>query len=877
MRRLSRLAILATFGVCFGTAAQETSRGVEEISSCPQHLTAIDEMLYFSADDGVHGRELWMSDESGLLRMVADIEPGAGSSSPEQIVGAGGLIVFRATTLSHGTEPWVYDRLQRKAQILRDIVPGPLSSSPVFGGIGKNGIYMLTYGSDKGSHALWTIQMSPPELTLVAYLPSSLKEYAHATLDDGRFFFGVNKKLMCSDGTPEGTRSVCESEAMLHTQWLTALNDKVVFAADALGCGNELWASDGTTEGTRMLMDIRPGEMPSAIAQLYAHQGRACFQADDGQHGLELWVTDGTPEGTHMVKDIAPGKVGSDPHYFLGISDAVYFAANDGVAGTELWRTDGTSAGTVRVSNLTGASGAGSVWSPASFREKVFFCADSSDHGEEVFRFDPKTGEVSLLKDIVPGPAGSGPDDLTPHRYCMFFVCNDGVRGEELWLTDGTEREVHIALDLRAVGVEHTASSSPTELTAFGNGLLFAATDIEHGAELWTSDGSDNGTVLLADIAPGPDDAAPRDFCVFEQRAFFSAQTAESGRELYFTDGSTTGTRLVRDIRPGPAGSEPKLLLIAGDRLFFTAEDADRDRVLWCSSGSLEGTRPVADIVSGLSNVRLEACAEYDGLLYLAGQDTAGIRKVFRLDLAKSELRSLEIALREVPMQCSALLEPDSMSRGVLPLPRIGDAAFFGAYTAEHGRELWVAHGGAREAKLLADAFPGRASSCPTCLTILGNRLLFIAEDPQLGRVLFQSDGTPEGTAVCRPFDLGGPAWPPIKALEVAALDEHTLILAAPHPTRGEIGEGGLHVLSGKGENLVLQPLAIPPARYHLPPHQLTASGGLVYFTCDDGVYGEELWATDGTSTGTRLIRDILSPAHTGTHIGNQSPLQTPG
>jgi ELWxxDGT repeat protein len=49
----------------------------------------------------------------------------------------------------------------------------------------------------------------------------------------------------------------------------------------------------------------------------------------------------------------------------------------------------------------------------------------------------------------------------------------------------------------------------------------------------------------------------------------------------------------------------------------------------------------------------------------------------------------------------------------------------------------------------------------------------------------------------------------------------------------------------------------IRPGTVGSSPEYLTSIGGLLYFNADDGVKGRELWVSDGTRDGTRMIKDI--------------------
>ena len=80
------------------------------------------------------------------------------------------------------------------------------------------------------------------------------------------------------------------------------------------------------------------------------------FQANDGTNGAELWKSDGTSSGTVMLKDINSGGGSSYPTDFTVVGNSLYFQA-DVTSGYELWKTDGTASGTVMVKDIKSGSG----------------------------------------------------------------------------------------------------------------------------------------------------------------------------------------------------------------------------------------------------------------------------------------------------------------------------------------------------------------------------------------------------------------------------------------------------------------------------------------------------------------------------------------
>jgi ELWxxDGT repeat protein len=124
---------------------------------------------------------------------------------------------------------------------------------------------------------------------------------------------------------------------------------------------------------------------------------------------------------------------------------------------------------------------------------------------------------------------------------------------------------------------DRTSTDTPdsfrlAEPTNLGGTLLFAAYDQATGAELWRSDGTRKGTVLVRSW-PRLAGSFPQDLTAVNGMLFFTASDGTSGLELWTSDGTAAGTRLVSDIRPGRQGSKPTALSNVNGMLFFGADE----------------------------------------------------------------------------------------------------------------------------------------------------------------------------------------------------------------------------------------------------------------------------------------------------------------
>ena len=153
--------------------------------------------------------------------------------------------------------------------------------------------------------------------------------------------------------------------------------------------------------------------------------------------------------------------------------------------------------------------------------------------------------------------------------------------------------------------------------------LFFTADDGTNGRELWKSDGTEAGTVMVKDINPGANYSDPRELTYLNGTLFFSADDgltrASTNRELWKSDGTEAGTVMVKDIltpqvaaaiksktRPflplEGIGSGPQQFRIMDNTLYFFANDGAHGYEPWRSDGTAEGTSMVKDINSGTNS-----------------------------------------------------------------------------------------------------------------------------------------------------------------------------------------------------------------------------------------------------------------------------------
>ena len=101
------------------------------------------------------------------------------------------------------------------------------------------------------------------------------------------------------------------------------------------------------------------------------------------------------------------------------------------------------------------------------------------------------------------------------------------------------------------------------------------------------SDGSYLGTSFI-DINFGADGSNPTQLTVVDNTLYFVANGGQ-GAELWISDGTEPGTVMVIDINSGTSGSNPAQFTVVVDTLYFVANNG-QGKELWYHSANLEAS-----------------------------------------------------------------------------------------------------------------------------------------------------------------------------------------------------------------------------------------------------------------------------------------------
>jgi ELWxxDGT repeat protein len=322
---------------------------------------------------------------------------------------------------------------------------------------------------------------------------------------------GDHWQLWKTDGTTTGTSLAKDFGPEVYLAGFTNLNGAILFYSNPNRSPTQtlLWRTDGTGEGTFVLQQL-PGTPADGFWKV---NGTLFFETDDLQYPFdsnrELWITDGTSVGTLLVKTFGPR---DELRSFFDLDGAFYFLrtteplfnTNDAIP-SELWKSDGTADGTVLIKAF-----AGKLNSPTHFHGEVFFMEDQTLHANgaylnetTLYETDGTSDGTVDVKHFVSKFSFGIPDDyLTADNNILFIVASDGA-DSGLWSSNGTDDGTIFLKQGSPVYYNPSPltwasiSVPPFEDFEFVGGTIYFKVNGQMD-QLWQTDGTKDGTKIVA-------------------------------------------------------------------------------------------------------------------------------------------------------------------------------------------------------------------------------------------------------------------------------------------------------------------------------------------------------------------------------------------
>lgn len=433
-----------------------------------------------------------------------------------------------------------------------------------------------------------------------------------------------------------------------------------------------------------------------------------------------------------------------------------------------------------------------------------------------------------------------------------YFQANDGIHGSELWRSDGTSKGTYMVKDINPN--DSLVYYIIANITTANDKIFFSAYTKESGTELWVSDGTSEGTFMLKNIysdESGLISGNPHFFHVVNNTVYFVAQGKNyTNSELWKTDGTIAGTILVSDLYTFDRNFSTSINRVASfnNLLFFTVFSSVNGRELWRSNGTDTGTYMVKDISPTNQQYDYEgpsALTEYNNQLYFLANDSSG-RKLWVTD-GTSRGTSIAKGARDISFSYDDFLYSIN-----IPFPVIDSSIYVRAMTTSTGRELFTYNiYNGKGFSLVSDITSGQAGTYFNVENFLSvnNTLFFSTLNEDGTHSLWSSKGKQNNTVLVKKFEVGKMPY------------DFTNGFGTLYFGNFDSNFGTELWKSDGTENGTLMVSDINVGSYSSNIYFLTPCNNQVFFSAESLTKGVELWSSDGSSTGTKIIKDINQSA----------------
>ncbi len=425
----------------------------------------INDTLFFNANDGVHGEELWQTDGTPAgTKIFVDFVPGSNGSKPHHITSIGNDLFLTIKTNDpysreeqndlegHGysedfieslTQDLKYYELRKVNSVTGETIvlkkskgvltsrshARPIIGSP-FNSLGNvNGTLLFTDRSEEKSRWKSDGTVAGTQAVASEIIPTSYRSL-WALLDNKVIFKAKDSdsddyKLWQSNEVDAEAVKINGDFDSITNNKLFKVNSTIFFIAKK-GENDNLWKYDGSESGATLIYNFPQHDTEtSSLKELINVNGKLFFLERVGLFPPRpvLWQSDGTATGTVPLKAF---RFNDSPKNFININGLLFFTKNnEDQSGIELWKSDGTVAGTIKVKDIQTSSNLFNI-------NNTLFIINEN----ELWKSNGTEEGTIIIPDVLPETI-SFSLQYTGHlstNTSLFFFAKDDIHGTELWI-----------------------------------------------------------------------------------------------------------------------------------------------------------------------------------------------------------------------------------------------------------------------------------------------------------------------------------------------------------------------------------------------------------------------------------------------------------
>lgn len=538
--------------------------------------------------------ELWKTGSNNastarVLNIAADT-----SGRPQTMVAAGNKLYFSAYTRQNGRELWVTNGTAGGTKLVADVQEGPEGS--------EMGMAMAPLGNSVISPA-----------------------YSHP----------YGKELWVSNGSKQGTQLLSELNLAINygnqqVRNFISIGHKLFFHANDSVHGAELWVTEGTEQSTQFLDNINIATLPSEFKEHIEYKGDLYGTTFSFLEGAELYKSDGTPQGSGFV---TPSDLfsSSAPKNYCILNGALYFVATTGFLGNyTLFTSDGTKAGTKTVNN-----GDKTVFDLVDhlieYEDQLYFGGATTATGLEPFVSDGRKVGSTRIIDFNPGTEGSLPHHFTGIGQKVFFTATKNG----LWYLLEYDIATQALTESKLSDLGLPGNEAPDSMLSYNNNLVVLAKDANGKGKVYALNTSGTALDLLELSTDTYEDAMA--VGEIDGRFLFTARHQSKGYELFSTDGTANGTQVLADIHTGISDAHPRQFVWVKNKVVFIADGTDGAEI-WITEGTEGSTKK--HIEAGMDPSYL---GHLKGYIYMNGTKDGRTNSMYRFVIDSCDLLNANV------------------------------------------------------------------------------------------------------------------------------------------------------------------------------------------------------------------------------------------